>query len=43
MLRVALIGVMALVLSVVIGEPMTVLVERQQAKAAAVASALAVL
>ena len=43
MLRVALIGVMALVLSVVIGEPMAVLFERQQAKAAAVASALAVL
>ncbi len=43
MFSVALIEVIALESSVVIGEPMTVLVERQQAKAAAVASALAVL
>ena len=43
MLGAALIGVIAVALSVVIGGPMTVLVERQQARAAADASALAVL
>jgi len=42
-LSVALIGVLAVVLSVVISGPMTVLVQRQQAIAAADASALAVL
>ena len=43
MLGAALIGVIAVALRVVIGGPMTVLVERQQARAAADASALAVL
>ncbi len=43
MLSVALMGVVAVVLSVVISGPMTVLVQRQQAIAAADASALAVL
>ena len=43
MLSAALIGVIAVALSVVVGGPMTVLVERQQARAAADASALAVL
>ncbi len=42
-LSVALVGVLAVVLSVVIGGPMTTLVQRQQAIAAADASALAVL
>ena len=43
MLGAALIGVIAVALRVVIGGPMTVLVERQQARAAADVSALAVL
>ena len=43
MLSAALIGVIAVALSAVIGGPMTVLVERQQARVAADASALAVL
>ena len=43
MLGAALIGVIAVALRVVIGGPMTVLVERQQARAAADASGLAVL
>ena len=41
MLGAALIGVIAVALSVVIGGPMTVLVERQQARAAAVADDVA--
>ena len=41
MLSAALIGVIAVALSVVIGGPMTVLVERQQARAAAVADDVA--
>lgn len=39
----ALIGVIAVALSVVIGGPMAMLVERQQARAATDASALAIL